>query len=160
MVNTLVQYYRTARAANSHMTDSSSVSGSVLVVDDNEVVLAATRLFLEGAGFRVAVEQSAFQMSAAILNHRPDVILLDVRMPALNGDQAVTILKRYPFTRDIPVLLFSDLEEDELAQMVQATGAAGYVKKSAGSRRLIEEVRHWTTVSRQHRYGNRATSVH
>ena len=126
--------------------------GRVLVVDDNRIILEATRLFLEGAGFKVAVQQSAFEMSAAILENRPDVILLDVHMPALTGDQAAEILKRYPFTRDIPVLLFSDLEENELIDLVQITGAAGFIKKSAGQRRMIETVKHWAHVSRHQRY--------
>ena len=126
--------------------------GRVLVVDDNRIILEATRLFLEGAGFKVAVQQSAFEMSAAILENRPDVILLDVHMPALTGDQAAEILKRYPFTRDIPVLLFSDLEENELVDLVRVTGAAGFVKKSAGQRRMIEAVKHWAQVSRHQRY--------
>ena len=122
-------------------------TAKVLIVDDDEIILAATRIFLEGAGFEVATEQSALRLSRAIRENPPDLILLDVRMPALNGDQVLVILKRYDFSRDIPVLLFSDLAEEELAELVRTTDADGYVKKSAGSENLIRQVKSFIRVA-------------
>ncbi len=118
-----------------------SARGKVLIVDDDEIVLVATEILLIGAGFTVALEKSAFNLNATIQKDPPDLILMDVRMPALNGDRAVSILKRYDFSRDIPVLLFSDLEVEELRAMVEETGAVGYVKKSWGSGHLLDQVR-------------------
>lgn len=113
----------------------------VLIVDDDEIVLLANRVFLEGAGFEVVIEKSALKVSRLIQHDPPDLILLDVRMPALDGDQVISILQRYEFSCHIPILLFSDLDEMELAELADETGAVGWVKKSLGRDHLIERVK-------------------
>ena len=120
-------------------------SGIVLIVDDDEVVLMTNRIFLEGAGYEVHTETNPLRLNRAIQANPPDVVLLDVRMPAINGDQVIDILKRYEFSRNIPILLFSDLEESELKALVRRTQADGYVKKSAGQAHLIETVERYVS---------------
>ena len=132
--------------------DSKS-EGRVLVVDDSEIVLEVARMNLEDAGFSVVTVDNAFQMSAAIRDCRPDVILLDVKMPALSGDRAASILQRYSFSRDIPVVLHSDMSDAELAAIAEETGAAGFVRKSMDPEAMIEAIRYWV-----HRRGGGAGS--
>lgn len=123
--------------------------GKVLVVDDNEIVLELVRMHLEDQGFEVETVQSAFQMPQAIRNAQPDVILLDVKMPALRGDKAARILAERSFSKHIPVVLFSDLDEAELAALVAETGAAGFVRKTANAELLANVIRsHMETAGR------------
>ena len=60
---------------------------------------------------------------------------------ALSGDKAASILKQYRFSQGIPVVLHSEMEEDRLAELVEETGAAGFIRKTADSKRLIDEIR-------------------
>jgi len=123
--------------------------GKVLVVDDNEIVLEMVRMHLEDRGFQVETAQSAFQMPQAIRDAQPDVILLDVKMPALRGDKAARILAERSFSKHIPVVLFSDLDEAELTTLVRETGAAGFVRKSADAELLAQVLKgHMATAGR------------
>ncbi len=115
--------------------------GKILVVDDNEIVLEVVRMNMEDKGFEVETLQSAFQLTQAIREMQPDVILLDVNMPALRGDKAALILKQRSFSKDIPVLLYSDMEETELEALVEETGAKGYVQKTADAEALANALR-------------------
>ena len=126
------------------MTDNernSVSSGTVLVVDDNEIELAVIRVVLEAAGFEVATLDSVFDLTVAVRRDRPDVILLDVMMPALSGDRAAVILQQYGFSRDIPVILHSSADEAKLAKIAAETGVTDYVCKTGDFELLVEKVR-------------------
>ena len=103
---------------------------TLLLVDDNPIVREVFKATLEGAGFRVATLESALRLNAAIRDHNPDLILLDLSMPALRGDRAAAFLKQRRFGSEIPILLFSDSEEAELKRLAADCGASGYVRKS------------------------------
>ena len=66
-----------------------SHSRTILVIDDNAVVLEMTRSTLEMAGFRVFTRERTVGAIGIILEERPDLVLLDVNMPNLSGDSLV-----------------------------------------------------------------------
>ncbi len=113
----------------------------VLVVDDNEIELGVIRIVLEASGFEVTTLDSLFALSIEIKRCRPDIILLDVMMPALSGDRAAKILKGHGFSRDIPVILHSSKSEDELEEIAGCAGAQGYVCKTGDFDKLVTEIR-------------------
>ncbi len=115
--------------------------GKVLIVDDNELELGLLRVVLEAAGFEVQTLDSVFELSITIKRDRPDVILLDVMMPALSGDRAAVILQQYGFSRDIPVILHSSADEAKLAKIAAETGVTDYVCKTGDFELLVEKVR-------------------
>ncbi len=115
--------------------------GKVLVVDDNEIELGVVRVVLEAAGFEVSTLDSVLELSIVIKRHRPDVILLDVMMPALTGDRVAAILKQHGFSRDIPVILHSSKDEAELEAIATLAGVQGYVSKTGDFERLVAEIR-------------------
>ena len=116
---------------------------TILVVDDNEVVLEVTKARLEDAGFAVAAVVSPLKINPAIREHEPDLILLDVYMPVLSGRRTAEILKQYNISKDIPILLFSGAEPDELEAMTQDLGLVGFVQKSAPAAELVEKIEHF-----------------
>ena len=115
--------------------------GKILVVDDNEIELRVLRIVLEAAGFEVALLDSVFELSLAIKRDRPDIILLDVMMPALRGDRAAAILKQHGFSRDIPVILHSSMDADELEKIATRAQVQGFVSKTGDFDHLLDEVR-------------------
>ncbi len=115
--------------------------GKVLVVDDNDIELGVLRIVLEAAGFEVATLDSVFELSIAIKRDRPDVILLDVMMPALGGDRAAAILKQHGFSRDIPVILHSSKSAAELEAIATRAGVQGFVSKTGDFDHLLAEIR-------------------
>ncbi len=115
--------------------------GKILIVDDNDIELSVLRIVLEAAGFEVRTLDSVFELSIAIKRDRPDVILLDVMMPALRGDRAAAILKQHGFARDIPVILHSSKEASELESIATLAGVQGFVCKTGDFDRLLAEIR-------------------
>jgi two-component system, OmpR family, alkaline phosphatase synthesis response regulator PhoP len=114
----------------------------ILVVDDSEIVLTMAREALEGAGFQVLSAASTSEADPLISGEtRPDLIILDVMLPTLDGDKKAKMLKAAERTRDIPILLISSKPEDELRRRVKESGADGYIRKPFTVQGIVDRVR-------------------
>lgn len=114
----------------------------ILVIDDDPLVLAMSRDFLETAGYRVSTAKDAIYSNDVIYgNDPPALILMDVMMPLMSGDKKVRALKRRDRSSTIPVLLISGQEEAELQRLAAEVGADGYLAKPFDAGRLVATVR-------------------
>jgi DNA-binding NarL/FixJ family response regulator len=115
---------------------------SVVVVDDHPVFRAGLRYLLEDLGVTVVAEAADGAAGlAAALEHRPDVVLMDLQMPEVTGIEATRRLVQEWADAKILVLTMAD-EDDAIFAAVQA-GALGYLLKGAGQdeiRRALESV--------------------
>ena len=102
----------------------------ILVIDDDAQLLETASQLLEQRGFEVVTHCDTFNRLNAVRMHRPDLILLDVNMPFVPGDEIVRLLQDDPELRTIPVLLFSSNDERALRDAAKDCGAAGYISKS------------------------------
>jgi two-component system, OmpR family, response regulator len=110
----------------------------VLVVDDDPVSLEIVRERLEKAGYEVILRDQALGTSEFIFQNRPDVVLLDVRMPGLSGDKLAAILSRRDLTRNVVVILHSGSREN-LAALAKESNALGAIVKTADDRKFLAE---------------------
>jgi len=101
---------------------------SVMIVDDSRVVLERLRYELEREGHEVTVRDSALGTVASVLKLKPDVLILDVSMPALAGDRLASVIGT--MGDDVIIILHSSLPEQELRGLAQACGAHGVIPKS------------------------------
>lgn len=119
----------------------------ILLIDDSPVVRDVTRAILEQAGYVVMEQPSPFGLLSAINDARPDLVLLDVNMPALSGDAAVRINLRNGILtqqrRRCPIVLFSSLPEAELADLTAQCGATGYICKTTHPTELLVGVKRY-----------------
>ncbi len=113
----------------------------VLVVDDQELVRAGLRgLLRERFGFEVVGEcADGTMVPAAVVTLRPDVVLMDVRMPQLDGVSATTALRRQPDAP--PVLVLTTFDDDEALAGALRAGAAGFLLKGVPAEDLQRAVR-------------------
>jgi CheY-like chemotaxis protein len=114
---------------------------TILVIDDNAVVLEVTRSTLEQAGFRVVTRDRASGAVVAVLHERPDLVLLDVNMPNMTGDSLADILSRTRATRGTLVVLYSSLPANALRMKALAAGAHGFIQKTGAQTELVRQVR-------------------
>lgn len=114
---------------------------SVLVVDDHRMVLLSTRLILSTSGFRVVLCERGDQVLASVLRERPDVILLDIMMPGVDGWETLSQIKADPRTAEIPVVVFTAREHLRGQRLARELGAAGYVQKPYDADRLCALLR-------------------
>jgi CheY-like chemotaxis protein len=113
--------------------------GTVLIVDDDPIVLEVTRERLEAAGYTVHIREEALGTSQWTAEFQPDIVLLDVNMPALTGPDLAQLLKKRRATKDVAIILYSSLDSSELQAKLRATGAIGAIQKSGDARRFMEE---------------------
>ncbi len=105
----------------------------ILVVDDNPDIRAALRANLEDIGCEVFEAGDGAEVHGAVLEHKPDLLLLDVVMPKVDGFQALQALKRDERTRQLPVLILSATGRPEDFERARRLGAREYVQKPWGS---------------------------
>ena len=116
---------------------------TILVVDDSPVVLELTGAALEGAGYKVVLRSRGEGTVAAVLQERPDLILLDVNMPRLSGDTIAVILAKTDPDKKTIVLLHSSLSPELLKLKVLQTGASGFLHKTGNPHDLVAQVNQW-----------------
>jgi len=114
---------------------------TVMVVDDDADILDVTRLALEGGGYSVLPTRSGPEALRALEQSRPDLILLDINMPDMDGWQVLRVLKVDERTTAIPVAMFSIKMEvrDRLHGLQE--GAFDYITKPFSTDDLLQRVR-------------------
>ena len=125
------------------MGESSESRGKILVIDDSELVLDITQDALEEEGYQVLTNSSWVEVNATIREHRPDMILLDLMMPSIKGESLCEILKKSSFGRDIPIIIFSTKEENEIKRLAEDAGAEGYIVKRMNKKDIVESVNYF-----------------
>ena len=113
--------------------------GRVLVVDDEQLVLQITRARLEGAGYEVITRDEAMGTTQDVIKHEPDVVLLDVRMPALSGDLLAKLLQETFGGKSVPVIFHSSEDLLSLQKMARETGAVGAIPKTGDDAMFIAQ---------------------
>lgn len=120
---------------------------TVLVVDDEEDIVALMRDFLEAAGYGVVTAHDGATALTTIASAPPDCILLDVMMPGLSGFDVVRKVRE---TSDVPILFLSARQEDSDKIRGLGLGADDYIVKSATPAEVVARVR---AVLRRYRRG-------
>ena len=116
------------------------MQATVLLVDDDHDVLESTTQLLMAKGLRVITSTSPFGVSNLVRQHAPDVVVLDVRMPALDGRTLATLLAKQPGTVTPIVIFYSGIDEPELQKLTRQLAGARYVLKSRGAVALYQEI--------------------
>jgi chemotaxis family two-component system response regulator PixG len=103
----------------------------IMIVDDDATTLTVIGAALQSHGHEVIERDTAIGTTLAILRQKPDIVLLDVRMPGIAGDKLAALIQQEVASRPI-VILHSSLPVRDLEELVRSTGAAGFVAKGAG----------------------------
>lgn len=114
-------------------------SPHILVADDEPAITALIAEMLGHAGFRVVRAHGGAEAISLGRRERPDLILMDVMMPDLDGRDACKVLKMDLELRDVPVILFSSADEDDVHW--RGAGADGFLQKPFSIRELPDFVR-------------------
>ena len=114
----------------------------IVVIDDDHLILTMAKDFLQEAGFRVSTSDNGlFTNHIIYTSNPPDLIVIDVMMPLISGDQKIKTLKSKDRSRQIPVLLMSSKEPAELQQLADSAGADGIITKPFTPTSLVQSVR-------------------
>jgi CheY-like chemotaxis protein len=114
----------------------------ILIVDDDVRILNTTRKVLETTGaYEVVTEDSGQRAVAAAASFLPDLVILDVMMPGMDGGDVAKALGAQPATRAIPILFLTSLvSKKDAAVQARPQDAEQYLAKSAGMQELCRRV--------------------
>jgi CheY-like chemotaxis protein len=125
---------------------------TVLVVDDNPELLDILAEGLALAGpFQVLTASDGLQGLELCVEHLPDCLVVDVKMPNINGYQLVRLLRGDPATAHIPLILLTALAQDHERAVGLGAGTDRYLVKPVTPRELAKAVREVVTLSQQER---------
>lgn len=114
---------------------------NVLVVDDEPLTRNLLRLMLEPAGFRVTGAGDGFEALAMARETPPDIMILDVMMPMMDGLTVCKTLRNEQDTADLPIIMLSGKVHREAIQEGLAAGANRYLAKPTSRTGLIQELK-------------------
>jgi two-component system OmpR family response regulator len=115
-------------------------TGTILIIDDSQLTLKLTSRVLEHGGYTVLTADSPLGVSSTILRQKPDLVLADVDMPALSGDQLVALIKGNKLLQHTRVVLHSDRSLEDLLTLCKASGADGVIQKTDNLDELLDKV--------------------
>ena len=120
----------------------------ILVVDDEPLNVKLLRSILSENGYEV-LEASNGREALSLADHHPDLILLDLMMPEIDGFETCRRLKEDPETREIPVIFLSALQDPKYKIFGSRLGGADYITKPFDQGELLARVRTQLTISDQ-----------
>lgn len=112
----------------------------VLVIEDNVSNMKLATFLLESAGHAVLPAPDAETGLAAAIVERPDLVLMDIQLPGMDGLQATSILKAGTETCSIPVIALTALAMKGDAERIQAAGCDGYIAKPMAYKEFLATV--------------------
>ncbi len=112
----------------------------VLVVEDNAANMTLAIFLLTSAGHSVLSVTDAEAGLTLARDEKPDLILMDIQLPGMDGLQATALLKADPVTRDIPVIALTALAMKGDEERIRAAGCNGYISKPLSYRAFLATI--------------------
>ena len=121
---------------------------NVLLVDDDPDFVEAVRVIVESGGYNVRVAYDGKEGLEAINEEKPDIIVLDVMMPVMDGHAACAAIKGNPETRDIPIILLTAVADRVTTSKYShrdmlESEAEDYMPKPVDPPELLSLIRRW-----------------
>ena len=113
---------------------------TVLIAEDQLEMRAINAAYLENQGYRVVATDNGADAIRRAREVRPDVIVMDISMPVLDGLRATEALKADPDTRHIPIVILSAHPYGSVGRRARDAGCDGWLNKPCDPRRLLQEV--------------------
>lgn len=129
--------------------DTASLQATVLVVDDDPAIRALCRHYLKRDGNRIEEAVDGVSALHSVAENHPDVIIMDVMMPNMDGLECTRQLKADPTTRDIPIIMVSARSDEDDTLVGLKAGADDYLSKPIRSGELAIRVRSQVRAHRE-----------
>jgi len=112
----------------------------ILIVDDEAELVKAVQVRLEANGYEVETAYDGQEAMDKINNMKPDLILLDIVMPVMNGYEVSKKLKSNPDTKEIPIIIFSASQRRNLEEECRELGVTDFIAKPFRTQDLLNTV--------------------
>ncbi len=112
----------------------------ILIVDDSKTAMMMSQMILRNGSFQVLTAKNGLEGVEKAVSEQPDLILMDVCMPEMNGFEAVKEIRARGETSSIPIIMVTTLGEAENVELGYETGCNDYVTKPISNVELISKI--------------------
>ncbi len=113
----------------------------ILIVDDANTALLMVKMSVSRGAYKVVTAQDGVEAVDKARAERPDLILMDIIMPKMNGFEAIEKLRNIDATRDIPIIVVTTRGENENVQAGFEAGCNDYLTKPVSGEELMSKIR-------------------
>lgn len=114
----------------------------IAIIEDDSVISQMYRMKFEADGFEVQIANNGRDGVEMVKEISPDIVLLDLQMPIMNGDEALKQIRSHDWGKTVPVMILTNLGEEEAPKSIRALGIESYiVKADLTPRQVIERVK-------------------
>lgn len=111
----------------------------IAIIEDDAVISQMYRMKFEAEGYEVQMAGNGRIGVELVEKMRPDIILLDLRMPEMDGAQALTQIRKHDWGKDIPVLILTNVGEEEAPKELEHLNVLNYIVKADLTPRQVTE---------------------
>lgn len=102
----------------------------IAIIEDDSVINQMYRMKFEADGFDVELADNGKRGVALVETFQPDLILMDIQMPHMDGQEALEIIRSHDWGKDIPVIILTNLGEEEAPKRLRELGIHSYIVKA------------------------------
>jgi len=125
----------------------------IVIVDDDDIYRKVIRIQLESKGYHVIPARDGLEGLNMIRKEVPDLIILDLMLPLMDGHKLCRLIKFDKKLRQIPIIILTSRDLDEDAQQTKESGAEAYIIKTTRSEIFLDVVHRLLDRTRKSRYG-------
>jgi CheY-like chemotaxis protein len=112
----------------------------ILLIEDDRLIMNLIVILLEKEGYEVTTSTTAEKGLSLAARHPPDLVLMDIALPGMDGLEATRILKTNEATRKVPILALTAQARKEDAERAARAGCDGFIAKPLSTRAFLAEV--------------------
>jgi len=114
----------------------------IAIIEDDPVISQMYRMKFEADGFEVQLANDGKKGIALVEHYTPDLILLDIQMPEISGDEVLATIRKAEWGKHIPVIILTNLGEEEAPKTIRGLGIESYiVKAELTPRQVVQRVK-------------------
>ena len=118
----------------------------VMIIDDSLTIRRTAETLLSGEGYTVITAEDGFEALAKIIDHRPDIIFLDVMMPRLDGYQTCSIIKNNRLFQETPIVMLSSKDSIFDKARGRLAGSEQFVTKPFTKEDLLQAIQRYVRM--------------
>ena len=112
----------------------------VAIIEDDLAISQMYRIKFESEGYDVETAGNG-KLGLALCEHmKPDIVLLDLMMPEMTGDEMLVKLRKTPFGKDVPVIILTNMGEQEAPEVIKSLGVRRFIVKAEMTPRQVAEL--------------------
>ncbi|HEY0965022.1 MAG TPA: response regulator [Candidatus Saccharimonadales bacterium] len=102
----------------------------IAIIEDDQTISQMYRLKFEADGFEVQLADNGKRGVTLVKDFAPDIILLDLQMPEMGGDEALAEIRKHDWGKDLPVIILTNMGQEESPKILESLNVSSYIVKA------------------------------